>query len=175
MKALRFTILVFLSLQLAGCAAVRVRYDYEPRADWSGFKTYGFYPEMQTGLNDLDSRRLLDALETVLREKGYRQAEEPDFLIDVVAETYQEPSRSNVGVGLGGTGRNVGGGISVGIPVSSSGLKQQITFNIIDTTSDGLIWQAVTTDTFREGADPLQKEARFLQIATKAMSGFPPE
>lgn len=127
-------------------------------------------------MSDLDTPRLLAAIEDVLREKGYQQSEDADLLLNIFSETYQEATPpSSVGVGLGGTGGNVGGGVSVGIPVSSSGLKQQIVFDLIDKGRDQLIWQAISTDSFRENMPPHKREERLRAIAYKVFSGFPPQ
>ncbi len=162
-------------LLLSACASVGVNHDYQPNTDWAAYRTYAFYPGMETGLTELDTRRLLAAVEEVLREKGYGQSEEPDFMINIFSESYQEVSDSSVGVGIGGTGSNVGGGISVGIPVSSSSLKRRITFDLIDAGKDQLIWQAISKDSFRDSDKPHQREERLAAVAQKVFSEFPPE
>jgi hypothetical protein len=127
-------------------------------------------------MSDLDTPRLLSAIEDVLREKGYQQSEDADLLLNIFSETYEEAAPgSSVGVGLGGTGGDVGGGVSVGIPISSSGLKQQIVFDLIDTGRDQLIWQAISTDGFRENMPPQKRGERLRAIAYKVFSGFPPQ
>ena len=168
-------VLLFLLLLAASCASVRVNYDYERGTDWTAYRTYAFYPGMETGLTELDTRRLQASVEEVLREKGYGQSEEPDFYINIYSESFKESPRSSVGVGMGGTGRNVGGGISVGIPVSSSGLKRNITFDLIDVTQDQLIWQAVSADSFEEDDTPAKREERLAAVARKVFSSFPPK
>lgn len=161
-------------LLVSACGTVRVQTDYEQGQDWSAYATYNFYPDMQTGLSDLDARRLLDAVETVLRQRGFQQSEEPDFLVNIYSETYERPPGSSVGLGMGGTGRQVGGGVSVGFPVNGNGLERRITFDVIDRTRETLIWQAITTDRYREQADPAEREAQLMKVAQKAFASFPP-
>ena len=172
MKKIGFLLFLILA---TSCAGIRVNYDYEPQTDWSTYQTYAFYPQMETGMTDLDTRRLTSALEDVLREKGYRQGEDADLLLNIFSQMYQEAPGGNVGVGLGGTGGNVGGGVSVGIPMSGSGLKREITFDLIDATRDQLIWQAVSIDSFRENESPRKREERFQALVRKVFSNFPPE
>ena len=38
---------------------------------------------METGLSELDEKRLMDALDATLGEKGYMFAEEPDVFINI--------------------------------------------------------------------------------------------
>ncbi len=167
-------LMIFLFLALAACQSIRVQTDYERGQDWSSYSTYNLYPDLQTGLSDLDSRRLLSALETVLRQQGYRQAEDPDFLINITSDIYQSQTGSNIGLGVGGTGRNMGGGVSVGIPVSGSSLSRRITFDIIDQARNTLVWQGVSTDRFREDMDPLARERQLYRVVEKVFSKFPP-
>lgn len=175
MKLLLQRLLALWLLLLAACAPVRVHFDYEPLPDWSGYQAYAMYPSLHTGLSELDEGRLLDRLDEVLGERGFRQSEDPDFLIDITSEAYEAAPGSSVGLGMGGTGGRVGGGISVGIPVASNKIQRKITFNIIDAATQRLVWQAVATDTFRENATPLEREQRLLQVVLRVFSGFPPQ
>lgn len=165
---------LLLGLGSLGCSSLQVHHDYDQGVDWSAYGTYNFYPDLETGLSELDTRRLLDAVDNVLREKGYQQSEEPDLLLNIFSETYHEAPRSSVGVGMGGTGGNIGGGVSVGIPVSGSGLQRVITFDLIDQASNSLRWQGICTDRYSEGASPEQREERFRQIAMRVFAKFPP-
>ena len=62
----------------------------------------------------------------------------------------------------------------MGIPVSGSNLARVITFDLFDTASKSVLWQAVSTERFHEGATPEQREERFRQIAQRAFAKFPP-
>ena len=54
---------------LVSCNAVRVNYDYEKDTDYSSYTTYNYYPEMKTGLSQLDTKRLLDAIDSTMQVK----------------------------------------------------------------------------------------------------------
>jgi len=173
-EAMKKIIFLLLALVGLGCSSIQVRHDYERGVDWSAYRTYDFYPDLETGLSELDARRLAGVVDEVMREKGYQQAEEPDLLLNIYSEVYEDGPPSTVGVGLGGTGGNVGGGVSVGIPVSGSNLARVITFDLLDAASKSLLWQAVSTDRYHEGASPEQREERFRQIAQRVFAKFPP-
>jgi hypothetical protein len=168
-------ILLLLGVLLGlGCSSIQVHHDYERGVDWSAYRTYNFFPDMETGLSELDARRLTDAVDEVLRERGYQQSEESDLLLNIYSAVYENGPPSTVGIGMGGTGGNVGGGVSVGIPVSGSNLSRAITFDLLDAASKSLLWQGVSTDSFHEGASPEQREERFMQIAQRVFAKFPP-
>ena len=149
-------------------------YDYDPGTDFSSYKTYNYYPDMQTGLSELDTRRLLSALDSVLLSKGFRTSEEPDFLVNIESREYQLPRNSSVGVGLGGGGGNVGGGVSIGLPIGQSGREREILFDFIDSQRDFLFWQAVSSGSYRENATPPERERQMREIVVRVMSKYPP-
>lgn len=160
---------------LAACAPVRVQYDYEPGTVFANYSTYALVEGLQSGLSELDERRLLQAVDRELRSKGFTLSEDAGLLLDIQSNIYQDPNQSSVGFGLGGTGRNVGGGVSVGVPLSAGQLQREIRFELIDPRRGRTLWQAFSQDRFDERATPLQREERFAQIAARVFGGFPPE
>jgi len=169
-----FSILLVL-LFVSSCAPVRVNYDYEKTTDFKAYKTYNYYADLNTGMSELDNKRLLNALDNALQANGYSLSETPDFFIDIKSSEYQEAARNNVGVGLGGTGGSIGGGISLGIPVGQNKLNRQITFEFVDENKNGLFWQAVSESSYSPNASPEKREALFVAVVTKVLEGFPPE
>ncbi|MEX0287905.1 MAG: DUF4136 domain-containing protein [Flavobacteriaceae bacterium] len=166
--------LMLLILCCTACGTVRVAYDYDKSTDFTNYTTYGYYPEMETGLSDLDAKRLLRAVDATMQQKGILFSEEPEILINIQSRDFQNPPNSTVGVGVGGTGRNVGGGVSIGLPLGGSGLEREIVFDLIDSQKDALVWQAISESAFREGASPSVKEEKLQQIVTKVFSKYPP-
>ena len=162
-------------LLVVACAAVRVSYDYASETNFSGYTTYNYYPDLDTGLSELDTKRLIRAVDSILEAKGIFMAENPDFFINIQSVSYRNNPNSSVGVGMGGTGRNVGGGVSVGIPLGSSGMSREIIFDFIDAEKDALFWQAVSTSNFNDNATPLTRIRVLRNVATKVFSKYPPE
>ncbi len=161
-------------LILLSCSSLRVDYDYDSGTDFSSYLTYSYYADMQTGLSDLDTRRLLSSLDSVMLSKGFRASEEPDFLINIESREFRMPRNSSVGVGLGGGGRNMGGGVSIGLPIGQADVEREILFDFIDSQRDVLFWQAICSGKIRENATPLERERLMRNIAVKVMSKYPP-
>ena len=172
MKSLKYILFFFL---IVSCAPIYVNYDYERTTDFSKYKTYNFYSDMETGLSELDEKRLFNALNEKLAEKGLTQSDAPDFFIDIKSNEYEEIARNNVGVGLGGSGGNVGGGISIGIPVGQSKVNRQIIIDFVDENKGGLFWQAVSESSFNPDASPGNREERLRAIVNKILVGYPPK
>ncbi len=172
MKNLSFLLLLCL---IVSCAPIRVNYDYEKGTDFSKYKTYNYYSDINSGLSELDTKRLLDALDRSLQAKGLSLAETPDFFIDIKSSTYQENQSSSVGVGMGGGGGNIGGGISIGIPIGQANINRQIQFDFVNEKANGLFWQAVSESSFNPNASPEKRESVLKAIVAKVLEGFPPK
>lgn len=166
-------ILLFV-LFCTSCSSVRVVYDYDKATQFSNYTTYGYYPDMETGMSQLDARRLLNAVDEVMQQKGILFSEEPDLLINIQSRDFRTPQNSNVGVGVGGTSGNVGGGVSIGIPLNRPNVEREIVFDLIDSQKDMLVWQAISDTPFREGASPSVKEEKLYEIVNKVFSKYPP-
>ena len=171
---MRFLIITILTLLIVSCAPIRVNYDYDEVTDFNTYKTYQYYANMETGLSELDTKRLLNAIDTKMEAKGFSISENPDFFIDIKSKEYQAAQQQRVGVGVGGGGRNVGGGISIGLPIGQANINRQITIDFVDETKKQLFWQATSDSSFNPKATPEKREVRLSAIAEKVLSKYPP-
>ncbi len=172
MKGLGFMLLVLL---FTSCHVVRVQTDYEKETDFSNYTTYNYYDDMETGLSELDEKRLIKILDAAMQAEGLLLSEEPDFLVNIQSGIYQTPRNNTVGVGVGGTGKNVGGGVSVGIPIGQSNVQQEIHFDFVDSQKDMLIWQAISKNYLNENVTPVEREKKLQEIVEKVLSRYPPK
>lgn len=166
--------LLLLLLLVSSCASIRVNYDYDKQTNFAKYKTYNYYSDLETGLSELDTKRLLDILDANMKGKGFSLSETPDFFINIQSSEYQNEQRSNVGVGVGGGGRHVGGGLSVGLPIGQSKMNRQIIFDFIDENAKGLFWQAVSESGYNPNASPEKREIKLKSIVDKVLSQYPP-
>ena len=171
MKGLCYILLVLL---FTSCHVVRVQTDYEKETDFSNYSTYNYFSDLETGLSELDEKRLIKVLDAAMQAEGILLSEEPDFLINIQSGIYQTPRNNTVGVGLGGTGRNVGGGVSMGIPIGQSNVQREISFDFVDSQKDMLIWQAISKSHLNENVTPLEREKKLKEIVEKVLSKYPP-
>ena len=166
-----FLLLIF----LVSCSAIRVNYDYDRETDFSKYTTYNYYPDMDTGLSELDTKRLLRAIDSTMRGKGFLLSEEPEFLIGILSRSFQAPRNNTVGVGIGGSGRNVGGGMTIGIPVGATNVEREIQFDFVDSQKDELFWQAITVSTLRENSSPNEREEKLRALVVRTFEKYPPK
>lgn len=172
---MKFLKTLSLTLLIVSCAPIRVNYDFDRSTDFSQYKTYNYYTNMNTGLSDLDTKRFLDALDEKMSAKGFRLDDTPDFFIDIKSSTFKTPQRSTMGVGVGGGGGHVGGGVSVGIPIGQSGVNRKIAIDFVDENGKGLFWQAVSEASFDPDASPEKRETRLHAIIDKMLVNYPPK
>jgi hypothetical protein len=166
---------IFFLLFFLSCG-VTVNYDYEKSTDFSKYKSYSYFSEMNIGLSELDAKRFFDALDHAMALKGMTLSENSDFIINIESFTYQETqSQSSVGVGIGGGGGNVGGGLSVGIPIGQANVSRQIKFDFVDAQTNQLFWQAISNETETPRDNPEEREEKFKTLVAKVLEGYPPK
>lgn len=167
----RFFLVVFGSLFM-NCS-VYINYDYDKTTNFDNYISYGYFPDLKTGMSSFDDKRLFRVLDSTLQSKGFTYSEEPDFFINILSEEFREPPQ-NLGVGIGGTGGNVGGGVSVGVPLAGGQLQRSIQFDFVDAQGDYLFWQAVATSKFMPKTNPTKREEQLRKVVEKVFSKFPP-
>ncbi len=170
MKTLKFILVLLL---LTSCGAF-VDYDYERGTDFTQYKTYNYFTDMQSGFSQLDEKRLINALDAKLQSMGFSKSENPSFRIDIQSGEVLNNPNSNVGVGVGGTGRNVGGGVTIGFPVGNNGPQLEVSIEFVDDSKNGVFWQAITVLS-RIGNTPEKREASFAKMVENVFSKYPPK
>ena len=157
------------------CATPKIMYDYEVTAKFSAYKTFDFYPEIQLYMNQLDSSRVIQQVENAMLLKGFVKSSSPDIYVNVVSEQFETPANSSIGIGIGTGGRNVGVGVSGGIPIRSNSLTQLFKVDLIEVTNDILIWQATYEGKFNQRLTSEAKNEYFKTTFEKIFSGYPPK
>lgn len=167
-----FSILI-LSILFISCGAT-VAVDYDRQVDFSTYNSYNYFPNIDSGLNDLDNDRIIKITDSLLQQRGFVKSETPQLYINFFARESVSNSRNTIGIGIGGGGGNMGVGVSGGIPIGGRVVNQQLTIDFIDAEKDDLVWQAIAEGEMKERATPQQKEAYYFSIIEKMFSKYPP-
>ena len=167
-----FSISLFLFFS---CATPKVVYDYDKEANFDSYKTFDFYPDIQLNMNQLDSTRVLRNIENALVSKGFQKSSNSDIFVNVTTDLFETPSNKSIGIGLGSGGRNVGVGISGGIPIRSNTLTQVFKVDFVDVAKDLLIWQGTYEGKFKKRITPEAKNEYFKVTFEKIFSEYPPK
>ena len=78
--------ITLLSFLLVSCISVRVSSDYDKSIDFAKYKTYAFYKKGidELEINDLDKRRIMDAIKNQLENKGMTFSKTPDIYVNLL-------------------------------------------------------------------------------------------
>ncbi len=173
MKILKYILLLVV---FTACNSPRAVYDYDQGIQFNEFKTYQIYPDLKSNLSQLDEQRLEAIFISEMKKVGLTSSSEtPDLYLNYYASKYETPSESNIGIGVGGTGRNVGVGVSGGIPIGGPNTHLRITIDLINVKNDALVWQAVVESQFSSNNTPEKREEQLRIIVEKALKGYPPK
>ncbi len=167
------SILIF-SIFLISCGA-SVAVDYDKQVDFSKYNSYKYFPNIDSGLNELDDKRIIKITDSLLQVRGFIKSETPQIYINFYARESISRSRNTIGIGIGSGGGNVGVGVNGGIPIGGNVVNQQLTMDFIDVENDGLIWQAVADGEMKERSTPEQKEAYYVSVIQKILAKYPPK
>ncbi len=171
---MKYISVLIISVFLVSCGTT-VNYDYDSQTNFSQYKTYNYFPDIDSGLSELDDKRIIKITDSLLQNRGFIKSETPQFLINFFAKEGNIHSKNTIGIGLGSGGRNVGVGISGGIPIGGKVIDQQLTLDFVDSLKDDLFWQAISDGELKEKATPIQKETYYTKLLTKILKGFPPK
>ncbi|MBT0607459.1 DUF4136 domain-containing protein [Aequorivita echinoideorum] len=166
--------LLLFAAVLTSCGAT-VAVDYDKQADFSTYNSYNYYPNIDSGLSELDDERIMRVTDSLLQERGFVKTENPSFLINFFARESLSNSQSTIGFGFGSAGGNVGVGVGGGIPIGGRTINQQLTMDFVDFAQDDLVWQAVSDADYKESFSPERKEAYYFSLIEKILSKYPPE
>lgn len=172
---MKFFQYLILAVLVSSCGGPRAVYDYDEAAAFSNISSYQIFPDLETGMNQLDEQRLVTILTEELARKGFSTSSEPQIYVNFYSSEYQTPTRNSVGIGVGGTGRNVGVGISGGIPIGGPENYRRVTFDFIDVQKDALIWQAVVEGRFDNNTSPERRAESLKKMVEEALEGYPPK
>jgi hypothetical protein len=172
MKAFKYLLLVLL---ITSCGTI-VNYDYEKSTDFIQYKTYNYFDDMKTGLSQLDTKRLIKAIDAKLETMGLTRSEDADFYIDIQSQNIQNRNNSSVGVGAGGGSGGGFGGVSVGVPLGGNQNTREIVIDFVDKQNgEKLFWQAVSESSYKPNASPEKREANFVALVENIFAGYPPK
>lgn len=172
MKAIIFSSLSIVFL-LVSCATVNVKSDYDTKAIFSEYKSYGFY---KTGvdnveINDLDKKRILRAIDANLSSKGLAKSNTPDLLINFTTKAEKSVQvNQNYGFGWGWWNPFWYGNNFVNTNETIEGI---LVIDLIDAKKNELVWQGIGKAPLVDG--PQAKTERINEIVTAIVAKYPPE
>lgn len=170
---MRLFLLIVLTTCLVSCGSAVV--DYDEGANFNAYSTYNYYPTIDSGLSELDNKRIIRAADSLLQLQGMTKSDRPQLYVNFYAKEIITNSRNTIGIGIGGGGRRGGVSVGGGIPIGGREVEQQFTLDFIDVMNDNLVWQGVLDARFKEKASPRQREMHYFKVLQKIVKKYPPK
>ena len=176
MKTIKLLTALFL-LVFASCASVRVYSDFDNKVDFAPYKTYAFHKNGvdKAEISQLDKKRILNAIDRELSNKGMTKSENPDLLINIFTKEREkiDVNQFNMGWGYGwGWGWNpfMWGGQNT---VASSSTEGTLFIDLIDAKKKELIWQGEGIGYLNQNRG--DKEKRINEFVAAILKQYPPQ
>jgi len=168
---IRFWFLAGIIILLAGCSPVSVKYDYDPEADFSGYKTYSWIrqriheTDAPTGIGSLMVERVQQAVDREMAAKGYERIESPesDFKLAFHTGVQDKIDVNLYGYGFWGRPR------FADVRQYKEGT---LVLDVVDTGQNRLVWRGWGTGVL---GDPSRLTEKINQAANKILEKFPPK
>lgn len=173
---------------LSSCVSVRVVSDYDKEANFTEYKSYAFY---KTGIDkaqisDLDKKRILKAIDTELRSRGFVKSQEPDLLISIFTKEREQVDVYNNNFGWGWGGFGWGGFYNPWVwgpgwgwggawgPNVSTRTQGSLYIDLIDAKNKELVWQGRGVGTLNNTKNIEKKEERIQEFVGEILQAYPP-
>jgi hypothetical protein len=182
----RILAILLLASALAGCAGVDVSHDYDPATDFSGYRSFDWFPggRQLTGDVELDSplidERIRAALVRTLTSRGYQKVADrmPDFFVNYHLSVRTRLSNSGMnthyGVGIGTAGSWGGVGISTGSRVRQYE-EGTLVVDVVDASSRKLVWRGTGSRAIRRDRTPDEATRNINAVVEEILKRFPPQ
>ena len=190
--AIHRTVAVLALALLAACSTLEVSYDYDPKASFTGLKSYGWLKEPQkpTGDPRIDGNTILknrihESVDAELAARGFRKVEnDPDFLVAYHVSLDRRRSvqtlNSYYGYGPGwgyGYGAAYRPGYWAGAPETYVYEYEEGTLilDIVDPKNRELMWRGSAQDEVHFTATPEKDQSQLHEAVNKMLENFPPK
>jgi len=173
-----------LGLFLTGCTPFNVRYDYDSRANYAGFKTFDWYASSRMGKdkdrpvdNPIMDRRVALAVEQELATRGFKRetAADPDFLVTYYPIYREKTYQTAQHLGWGSWGfRPFGIGISTVTSQEHVYKEGTLVLEIVDFKTNQMVWKAAAEGALTELRTPEDADEVVTRAVRKMLERFPP-
>jgi hypothetical protein len=138
-------VLAMLVIVTAGCTGIRVSSDFDRKADFSKYKTFNFSKEVdKVTLNDLNRRRLKDAITREMEAKGYQISTTPDILVNAFVKGRTKYTATATTNSFGGPFMYMRGWGSSNTYVDvNKSIEGTLFIDLIDVQERKMIWEGV--------------------------------
>jgi hypothetical protein len=157
-------------LLAAGCSSVSVSTDFDSKADFSKYKTFGWLKEKESnGVNDVSGEMheyIKKAVDQQLTAKGLMKATVNNDL-SVVYHAGNKKELEEEEYGYGGWW-GAGGGVTIEYE------KGSLVVDLVDRRENKLVWRGTAKAVLSENPSDAEREATIDEAVEKMFKKFPP-
>ena len=166
--------MVLVAISIMSCSSVTVNSDYDQDYNFAKLKTFGFLKiPADAVIDQLDAKRLSDAVTRVMGMKGYAVSEEPDFGVAMHFGAQTKTQIDSYGYGYGNAfGYGLGGpGGAVQVWQYNEGT---LLIDFIDMKKNELIWRGSGTKILADHPSVDDKVKNINDAVAEILGQFPP-
>jgi len=172
---LKYIVTVLLVLVMGlGCSSLRVSVDYDPEFDFDAAHNFIVVHHNKMGEDTLFNDRLIEALDTELRLKGYSKGAKQDTDLVFVFHTNVE-SKTDIDTDytMVGYGRYGYGGGMVATTRTRTYNKGTLIIDAMNPKDMKIVWRGVATDILKTHDNPKERKAYINKVVKETMQSFP--
>jgi hypothetical protein len=178
MKTIKLLSLLCFTIIAASCNSIRVAADYDDAADFSQYRTYGYFKEGidKAEISDLDKKRILHAIDAEFEKKGFTKSDKPAMLVNIFTKATKNVNVNQWGgYGMGYWGWGWGGpwGWGGGYTSVSTSTEGTLYIDIVDAGRKELVWQGSGNGILTLDHD--KKQERINEFVSQILAQFPPQ
>ncbi|MEQ3656706.1 MAG: DUF4136 domain-containing protein [Dokdonia sp.] len=172
---MRYLLILLISCCCFGCRSVYVSHDNNDSFDFDSVYTYNYDFGQDRDFSELDKRRFIKYSDSLLALRGLSKSETPDLWLQTNTNIFTSDSPTQLGVGVGSAGGNLGVSVGGGIPVGRQQQEWELTLVIIDAKSNTIVWEAYTESSRSLQSTPEKRAAHMEKVVAKLYSKYPPK
>ena len=159
---------------LTACSPYQIRRDYDPEADFSGLKTFGWLvPEKDSGISQPVLKRVQAAVQRELEKKGFRVSpDNPDFWVAIHEGDREKIRVADWGYRYSSHYRN---GYWAARDIDVFQYEEgTLILDMIEAGSKALLWRGEARGSIDPVPTPERQERRIGEAVAELLKAFPP-
>jgi hypothetical protein len=170
---IKSVLMIIFTIVISGCTGIRVSSDFDRKADFSKYKSFNFSKEVdKVTLNDLNRRRLKDAITREMESKGFQISTTPDVLVNAFVKGRTKYTATATTNSFGGPFMYMRGwGTSNTYVDVNKSIEGTLFIDLIDVVEKKMVWEGVAEGLVNPRTET--REDKINSVVGTIFSNFP--